>query len=634
VSLPEHPTKRRKTAADVSPRNSHNCSSPKKEVPVTYGKRSKSVFPSSPTFADSAREQSSNNALGVDVAPSEEAIWNLEGTTHDEFARHEPAMFPEPSSTVPNATMTQQHVLDVINAPTMLGQDSDTVRPRFVPPPEPSVPLSDIWKFTQAEAADIESSDRAPAPDLPSATPLRTSQTNLELSVSQRSRRDSSVRPRESPLRNEVFRAEVANMGQRPTPFEASLDSVSEIPPTAPSKPICSQESSESPRRRKSKATVIATSDDDLAAIGLPKEQYVPRPSRSRSLKVDVEQPIDYSVKPEKAKKASKRRKTTDPTVITTPQKVQQICEMGFTPSTTTAALKRNDGDVTRTIDWLVTNNIGHDELAPQSPPKTKSRSKESEMLAVDSETIQHIMRDLNEYRRDDTQPPQNAVQTMVANNPTFPPEYSDDAAASSTTVLPSDAGRITSPTKVQVVIPKRSPRTTSTHVPGSEDVSTKKPKRRKTTLDQPEHEVESTAVTPVVPEAVTEKKKSRGRPKKAAKSAAPNELVEEPKPALQEEHHNEVLQTMEPNVASGRDGLVPARDPKEKQLVENTASTNTAHAPNQPSKTAPAPASETPERSTEPTSASPSITKGKVPYRVGLSKRARIAPLLRVVKK
>jgi hypothetical protein len=425
VSLPEHPTKRRKTTADVSPCKSQNGGSPKNKVlPVTYGKRSTSTFPDSPTFADAAREPSGNGALGADVAPSEEAIWNLEGTMRDEYARHEPVMFPEPSSTVPNATMTQQRVLDVVNAPVMLGQDSDTVGPRFVPPPEPSVPLSDIWKFTQAEAADTESFDNAPAPE-PSATPLRTSQTNLELPVSQRSRRGSSVRPRESPLRNEVFRVEVANMGQRSPPFEASLASVSEIPPTAPSNPFYSQESRESPRRRKSKAAVITTFDDDLAAIGLPKEQYVPRPSRSRSLKVDVEQNINFSAKLEKAKRVSKRRKTTaaigDANVITTPQKVQQICEMGFTPSTTAAALKRNNSDVTQTINWLVTNNINHDELAPLSPPKTKSTSKASEMLAVDPETIQDIMRNLNEYIRDDTQ---NSVKTTVANNATGLPQH------------------------------------------------------------------------------------------------------------------------------------------------------------------------------------------------------------------
>lgn len=50
-------------------------------------------------------------------------------------------------------------------------------------------------------------------------------------------------------------------------------------------------------------------SDDHL--IGLPKEQYKPRPSRSRSEKVTIEVPIDYSTRPEKSTKA-KRARTID----------------------------------------------------------------------------------------------------------------------------------------------------------------------------------------------------------------------------------------------------------------------------------------------------------------------------------
>jgi hypothetical protein len=638
VSLPEHPTKRRKTAADADSRKSPN-GSPEKKVPVTYGKRPKSISTSSPTFRDPARERPGSRATGVYIAPSEETIWNLEGTLRDTYAQHEPAMFPEPSSTVPNATMTQQRVLDAVNAPAMLGQDSDAVRSRFVPPPEPSVPLSDIWKFTPAEAGEqTESSDHAPASDLPSATPLRTSQSNLGLSASQRSRRGSYVHARESPLKNEVFHAEVADMGQRPSPFEASPASVSEIPLTALSKFSHSQETSGSPRRQKSKAAVIASSDDDPTAIGLPKEQYKPRPSRSRSLKVDVEHPIDYSVKPEKAKRISKRRKTSgavgDSNAVTTPQKVQQICDMGFTPSTTTAALKRNNGDVSRSIDWLVTNNIGHDELAPRSPLKTKSTPKQTgEMPAVDPETIQNIMRNLNNYRRDDTPAPQTAIQTTVANNNTIPSERLDDAAASLTTLLPSDAALITSPTEVRVLIPQRTPRTTSAHASDSIAVSTKRPKRRKTTLDQPESE--PMTESSVVPEVVPEKKKSRGRSKKAANtvtSTKPTSGMREQSVFV--EQPDEVLQAIEPNMAFGKANMTLQSSTDGAEVLEQAEPNSTAQASDPMSKISLAAASETPEKSTKPTNASPSITKGKVPYRVGLSKRARIAPLLRIMKK
>jgi hypothetical protein len=620
VSLPEHPNKRRKTAIDVSPRSSMKDGSPKKQVPVSYGKRSKTIFTSSPTFADPATDQLGSHVLEVDIAPSE-ATWNLEATMRDEYAQHEPAMFPEPSSTVPNATMTQQRVLDIVNAPAMLGQESDTGRPRFVPPPEPSVPFSDLWKFTPGEAGEqTTSSDHAPAPDLPSATPHRTSQTNLELPTSQRSRRGSSARPKESPLKNEVFRAEVANI--------------------APPMSSRSQEIRDSPRQRKSEAAVLISSDDDLAVIGLPKEQYKPRPSRSRSLKVDAEQPIDYSLKPEKAKKVSRRRKTTtavdDTSGITTPQKVQQICDMGFTPSTTGAALKRNNGDVTQTVNWLLTNNIGHDELAPQSPPKTKSTpKKDDEMPVVDPETIQNIMRNLNEYRRDDTQTP-HTVQSTVANNVTISSNYSNDAVALSTTVLSSDGAPVTSPTKVQVVIPKRSPKTTATRASDSIDVSIKKPKRKKQTQEQPDPEpiTEPFVLPDDIPEVIPAKK-GPGRPKKATNTATSTKVVTETlDQSMQAAEPDEVLQMIEPNVVSGNVNMALESPAEEAQVLEPSESKTTTHDPNSPSKTSPAIASETPERSTKPTSASPSITKGKVPYRVGLSKRARIAPLLRIMKK
>ncbi|KAI4765068.1 hypothetical protein E4T52_00172 [Aureobasidium sp. EXF-3400] len=61
--------------------------------------------------------------------------------------------------------------------------------------------------------------------------------------------------------------------------------------------------------------TVAVSSDrtnSDDAAIGLPKEMYVPRPSRSRSAQVDTSQ-IDYSVVVEKTVKNSRpRRSITD----------------------------------------------------------------------------------------------------------------------------------------------------------------------------------------------------------------------------------------------------------------------------------------------------------------------------------
>jgi hypothetical protein len=627
VSLPEHPNKKRKTAADPSPIKTPDDASAKKKGPITYGRAPKSIFSRSPSFNASPGDQS-----GINLAPPQEAPWLLEGTMRDNYAHNEPAMFPEPSSTIPNATMTQQHVLDVVNAPMLMGQEIESDGPRYIPPPEASIPWSDLMKFTPAEATDqTESSDRdPPSNDPPSATPVRTTEGGYEYSASQRSRRGSSIRLKGSPLRNEVSRTEASEIDRKATSVETEIrDPPSTLlPKTSHSE---NGEVKKTSSRSISQLVPITGSDDDLVAIGLPKEQYKPRPSRSRSLKVDEEQPIDYSVRPEKAKKVSKRRQTSgavNASSITTPEKVRQICDMGFTPSTTSGALKQNNGDVIQTIEWLVTNNVGHDELAPPSPPRLKPvMNKSNEISAMDSETIQDIMRNLNEYQREDTEAAaQDVVHVAVAKDAVLP------GTTDNITEAPTADSR--SPTKVQVVIPKKSPVAVSKQPPSSVTTSNKKAKRRKTTLDQPESE--PTEISHATPEVVPAKKKARGRPKKVAPVAPPTEPDPGPLARTTEvEHHEEVAQTIEPASVAGEAQQNSGTEPEEVNDANspNITDAKSADLSNPSAKPSPAAVSETPERKLKTTTASP-LNTGKVPYRVGLSRRARIAPLLRIVKK
>jgi hypothetical protein len=423
-------------------------------------------------------------------------------------------------------------------------------------------------------------------------------------------------------------------VSQKAASVAASPTVIGDIPPTAsPETQYTVQEKAKKiPRRSTSQLVPTTGPDDDLTAIGLPKEQYKPRPSRSRSLKVEEDQPIDYSVRPEKPKKISRRRQTTavvDANKITTPEKIRKICDMGFTPSTTSGALERNNGDVIQTIDWLVTNNVGHDELAPPSPPKIRPvTNKSNENPAMDSDTIQDIMRSLNEYRRDDAQAAtQDIAHATVANSTTIQQEPAED-------VTKPPVADMRSPTKVQVVIPKKSPIVVSKQPPSSVTTSTKKAKRRKTTLDQPESEL--AVIDTALPEVLPARKKARGRPKKVAPAVSPTEPVREPiGSTAEEERHDEVLQTTEPGSVSEEAEQGSKAELKE---IKNTKSSHvmdatTASHSNPLAKPTPAAALETPERKIKPTTASP-LNTGKVPYRVGLSKRARIAPLLRIVKK
>ncbi|KAI2482385.1 hypothetical protein Ptr902_06766 [Pyrenophora tritici-repentis] len=652
VSLPEHSSKKRKTAAGLSP-CSPVTSSSKKKGRVIYGKTIKSIFSSSAVSDALPENQFGNYAAQANPPPSHGDTWNLGGTMRDEYAQHEPAMFAEPSSTVPNATMTQQRILEAVRGSVMLGEELEVGRPLYEPPPEPSVPWSDLMKFTPGEAAEqTESSDHEPpAPDVLSATPFRTTQKEFLSSPSQPGR-DGSFGTRTSPLKNEVFHVQTVDAGRKTSSSHANLIAHENMSPTAPqgslpatappaslppTEPPTSQRSNKEGSKkssRQSKTQVpIHGSDEDFMAIGLPVDQYKPRPSRSRSMKVDSEGPIDYSIRPEKARRRRTAAAAEVPTTvtITTPEKVRQICDMGFTPSTTTGALERNNGDVMQTIDWLVNNNIDHDELAPQSPPRSKSTSKKAVQLpTIDSYAMKDIMRNLDEYRRDEAE-----AEPTLTDNIAVRHEAPNNATTLSRTGLRPDISSITSPTKVQVIIPEKSPRPATIHPADATVISSmsKKAKRRKTTLDEPEEE--QITPTSVVPEKVLEKKK-RGRPKKAAVAVAPIEpsesIIEASEQDANGDNQDGILQTIEPNSASETAKPRSENALKEAELLAPTESDSPANS-NPPSKLSPAAASATPEQLTKPATASP-IPKGKVPYRVGLSKRARIAPLLRTLKK
>jgi hypothetical protein len=128
-------SKRRKTA-DTSP-NFSPGTGPARKKPQTHEK-SKSI--SSSLYLDlgggNTTAGTAGNAAG-NILP-------LEGTLQDDYAAHEPmAMFPEPSSTVPNATYTQQRLLEEVMNPAFLGIEPEADAPQYQPA-KSSVPWSDF----------------------------------------------------------------------------------------------------------------------------------------------------------------------------------------------------------------------------------------------------------------------------------------------------------------------------------------------------------------------------------------------------------------------------------------------------------------------------------------------------------
>lgn len=592
---------------------------------------------------DLLHHQTTNQATshGAEVAN----FMDLPNTMRQDYAQHEPmALFPEPSSTVANATQTQRRLLEGIRGAGLLGSDSESGAPQSQHPPQPSVPWSDLLNFSPAGAGEqSDYSNQRSEPGAETVHHVQASECTQDTCISQPVRRGSSVRLRDSPLRHELVSELVHSEEPNPPPYPVRLSQSVQLPlvETAQSEQNTQSYSRVPPQKPMNNADSTQNSDDELMAMGLPAEHYNPRPSRSRSLRVSTDESVDYSIRPEKALKGAKRRnpKSSATTTrsasandsISTPQKVRQICEMGFTPTSTGKALKQNHGDVTQTIEWLINNGMGEDELAQPNTPKRRASPKmtvKSSRHAADESPAIKIP-----LVEDTTAASTSLSAADVPGpdlNPPGPPEIMHDQL-NQPIILHSDHSK--SP-KVQVVIPSKSPRlkTIQGDTHNLEHTASKKPKRRKTTSDLPEP-VEHIESPPVI--QPTSEKRKRGRPKKVANADLPREEMREEKretkspfkvPAEEDDESIKVHQTIEAkseNITLVGDGDQKIGDtPKSPSLALKESSFQ------HPSKS-----SHTPEQATKTPSRSPT-NKGKVSYRVGLSRRARIAPLLRTVKK
>jgi hypothetical protein len=348
-----------------------------------------------------------------------------------------------------------------------------------------------------------------------------------------------------------------------------------------------------------------------------------------------MQESADHPVESKRTK--ASRRRTTDATtnlteVSSTPEKVQQICEMGFTPSTTRRVLKQHNGDVTRTVDWLIANGVADDELASQTTPMSTTNGKEA------VKTDRGNRKDGVQGTGDSLEPVMvtcTATESGVANNGLV--------TTASNTNTPAIDSR--SPTKVQVVIPAKHSNADARTL-DTPKTSRKEAKRRKTALDH----FEPAANEAPMLQAKSEKKRSRGRPKKAVKPLVSSEDVqnvqdEDPHKGLHgsplHAGDEDVNSTAMPHRLSEYTTTATTVEPKQEKNVSHpvdiptiaTMSRSTPEPPVLPDRPEVSPI--TPERTKRPASREQiSNNKAKVPYRVGLSKRARIAPLLRTMKK
>ncbi|OJD37638.1 vacuolar protein sorting-associated protein 11 like [Diplodia corticola] len=559
----------------------------------------------------------------------------------EDFAGHEPAvMFPMAmSSTIPEATLDQERLLEAARAEYQQNQYHNSPRiaaSKFIE--NPSVSWSDSLEGNERAMRSSQNSSRKSQQPHPGST-----------------NRSQSLRPNESqevgpqPLNNEsnsfptprsrvaakrscsrTYQSDYDELGERdelggdplPDISIASLrqerQSQIEDSPTKSQRAVDQsiQESIRAVRASKAKKERETSTSDALnsedRAIGLPKERYVPRPSRSRSIRSPMVEPA-YSVIPEEAAKLkTKRRKTGD--VITVQGHNNTQPESTFTKETIAPATEESAAppvDVPLSASEKTQIDAPRQKRKRGRPPR--KRQAEANNTISDE---QHVTSMTEESQIDEVD---KRHQVMPSASENQDPEE-----------LVTHTGQLL-------------------HDPDFRDDGLHE--RLPSPVVQPSPASPARAVGEVQQvEEPKQKRRGRGRPRstqnKVRGPAATD--VDELRTAVEAPpyNENEKCQEMQPN-AGLEDGKSHDLQKTEEDVEEATLGT----AGNAGTADDAAPALGSSRSSEEPSeqhevganqkvaikggSAEPSpLRKGKVPVRVGLSRKARIAPLLKIVRK
>jgi hypothetical protein len=390
------------------------------------------------------------------------------------------------------------------------------------------------------------------------------------------------------------------------------------------------------PSRTKKRPSEDLFDEDDLT-IGLSKEQYKPRPSRSRSTQLVGECPIDYSKRTEQLSKSNpKRRKTTtdfsNNTIdMSTSEKAGAIEDMGFSPNQTRKALKQSSGNMDLALDHLIAQSGAETEHASSKKVRRGHGSSRSDFVGVQISPPKagSAARFISEEVRQNDSKPLIEEAILMPNTEDAPKPLSEEAK------------------NLELAAPTKDSLLTSTHVGESDyaadDEPVKEPKtrqlsqsRRKSTkrkvIEDEDEDICSPSIQEEPKEIPKEKKRGRGRPRKSIDPHAS---------ALPSEHDPETSGT--PRIFHQES--LPVDTSALHEIALNVLSStpknsadkrNDTHAPTAtpPETSPPAATPEQKKTSMKCSSEHSPISKAKVPLRVGLSRRTRIAPLLRIIKK
>ena len=414
-------------------------------------------------------------------------------------------------------------------------------------------------------------------------------------------------------------------------------------------------------RKKKEEAQTTDPLNSDDKAIGLPKERYVPRPSRRRATAA-TEEPVDYSVRPEKAAKTKRTKTATAETTVTT------------------IGLERNDNLPSGTR----ADGTDEEQMRAQSK-STSSHDKDksgNDVRPTSSDTKNHNTQNDQSSKSQDEQSPR------PESKPSSSEQKSDDKIFVKP-ALPTPRPKSTSKSKrshttifedhVEFVGSQRSPslnqqqakRKSALQDVQNESTQSSKRKRKNVLLDDDddEDELAKDPEEDETKEASLPKKRGRGRPPKStakpetksaetvlddsgdegddtaevdevpkkrrgrpAKAAVESQLKpdEDTVPSKADEAGDSTANPVNPSTENAE---APQKSTKATQSLRKGGAGATADPTPSPQKDG-ATSGATPTKPTKPspTTHSPIKKWAKAPFRVGLSKTHRIPSLLRTM--
>jgi hypothetical protein len=241
------------------------------------------------------------------------------GSLQADFVNHEPAMFKESGSTIPDNESSHERMIEqalrsksakATSSPGMKLVESDEM------PKSSSFPWS-ASEQTETTKSHIARDEQAIASGLGAECNKIVAQPHAqEVSLSEQAAISANPMPisEDSVLPGPATAVMVAPATHSEPPRSSPIVHIKPVEVTAPhlAEPaVAPAEKTQKPsrgRKRKVQEESSEPLNSDDIAVGLPKERYKPRPSRRRATET-VEEPIDFGVIPEKAAK-SKRSKT------------------------------------------------------------------------------------------------------------------------------------------------------------------------------------------------------------------------------------------------------------------------------------------------------------------------------------